>query len=119
MTRILVTGSRKYFDKEYVRQVLRDEVGRMSPETLTLVHGDAPGLDWTAAMVARELGWNVEAHPADWSRGPKAGPERNQRMADAGAAVCLAFPQKGSKGTWDCMKRAFEAGIPVVVVTRP
>ncbi len=37
---------------------------------------------------------------------------RNQRMVDAGADVCLAFPAPDSTGTWDCLRRAAKAGIP-------
>ena len=35
-------------------------------------------------------------------------------MVDLGADVCLAFPLGESRGTRDCMRRASEAGIPVI-----
>jgi hypothetical protein len=35
-------------------------------------------------------------------------------MASLGAKLCLAFPRKGgSRGTWDCIRKAADAGIPV------
>jgi len=36
-------------------------------------------------------------------------------MVDAGADIAYAFPIEGSKGTWDLVKRAQKAGIPVQV----
>lgn len=72
--------------------------------------------DWLAHQIAEELGWTDEPHPAEWHRlGPRAGPIRNQAMVDAGADVCLAFASPGSRGTWDCVRRAREAGIRVEV----
>ena len=48
---------------------------------------------------------------------PLAGHARNQDMVNDGARVLLAFPELGSRGTWDCVKRAKAAGIEVRVVT--
>jgi len=83
---------------------------------ITLVHGGAPGADYLAGEVASALGWQVEVHPAHWGLyGKAAGPLRNQRMVDLGADICVAFPIATSRGTYDCMKRARSAGIPVTV----
>jgi hypothetical protein len=82
---------------------------------ITIVHGDAPGLD----SIARE--WAIvsctaeEPHPADWEKhGKKAGYLRNFEMVQLGADVCLAFPLGESKGTRMCMDLARAAGIPVM-----
>ena len=113
--RILVTGSRRVADRGVVERAL-DELLEDTNVSTTLVHGDAAGMDATAARVAWELfGFKPEAHPADWSRGLGAGYERNQAMVDLGADVCLAFPCERSKGTWDCVRRAVLAGIPTRV----
>jgi len=57
-----------------------------------------------------------ERHPADWSQlGKAAGPRRNQEMVDAGADAVFAFPTPASRGTLDCMARAWVRGIPVYV----
>lgn len=29
--------------------------------------------------------------------------------------LCVAYPARGSRGTWDCVRQATEAGIPVLV----
>jgi len=42
---------------------------------------------------------------------PTAGLRRNQRMAEAGAAGCIAHPWIMSTGTWDMLRRARAVGI--------
>lgn len=88
-------------------------------ESVVLVHGDAPGVDKEAAAIWESHGLPTEPHPADWSRGGRAGPERNARMVALGADRCIAFPIHGSKGTIDCMLKAAAAGIPTEVFGRP
>ena len=119
--RVLVTGSREWRDGAAITLALRRagqdyerSVGFLvSGATPVLVHGDANGADTLAAHAARALGWIVEAYPADWKQhGKKAGPIRNALMVSLGADVCLAFPLPGSIGTWDCIRKAVDAGIP-------
>lgn len=113
--RILVTGARTWEHIALVREFL----AKYGPGRL--VHGRARGLDTIAASIASRLqGWSVEAHPADWGRyGNQAGPLRNQEMVDAGAALCGAFPDVTSIGTFDCVARAERAGIHIVWVPAP
>lgn len=115
--RLLVTGSRHFLNVSSVDDMLRSITYQyvLTERDVVLVHGDAQGLDRTAARIAERFKWVTEPHPADWSRGSRAGPERNQRMVDLGADLCLAFPMRGSRGTWDCVRRAFDAGIPVII----
>lgn len=116
--RILVTGSRRWTDREVITQALYDvwqEAG--FPRDVTVVHGACPygGADAIAAEVAKQhFGWVVDPHPADWKMLKKAaGPIRNQEMVDLGADVCLAFIMPDSRGTLDCAERAERAHIPV------
>lgn len=106
--RVIVCGGRDYQDKAQVWRFLR-----RFPDGTVIVHGACrTGVDWWAAQAAPDLNLKTEAHPADWRRhGAKAGPLRNQAMADAGADLCLAFT--GGKGTADMVRRAEAAGIPV------
>ncbi|WWT39736.1 hypothetical protein [Microcystis phage Mwe-JY05] len=128
--RILVTGSRDWTDPVPVRDALERAVTEFSTVGQpVLVHGAARGLDRLAEQLWRKLADDLRAlydgvdvladpepHPALWARyGRRAGPYRNQRMVDAGAVVCLAFPIGLSSGTRDCMARARLAGIPVRV----
>ncbi|MCT0225605.1 SLOG family protein [Synechococcus sp. CS-1328] len=74
-----------------------------------LLHGAAPGADQAIAAAADQLGWPVQAFPAQWQRhGRDAGPMRNRRMLEhacnqlsalpSGAALLVvAFP--GGRGT--------------------
>ena len=73
----------------------------------------------------RPVGW-LRA-PADWGRyGDAAGPIRNREMLDyllqaqtLGYRVgVLAYPAKRSHGTWDMVRQAESAGVPVIVRRR-
>lgn len=67
------------------------------------------------AAVARRMGWEVQAYPADWDRyGRSAGHRRNAQMVADGADLCLAFPLGESRGTRGCMRLASQAGIRVL-----
>lgn len=118
--RILVTGSRFLTNRQLVVEALQAAVFPTDPmEHITVAHGACPygGADVFAAEWARGAARVAdEPHPADFAGlGPKAGPLRNQEMVDLGADLCLAFPQEGSRGTWDCVRRAKAAGIPVEI----
>lgn len=88
--RVLVTGSRDWPDRDIIWSALA-AIATESPFA-TLVHGDCPtGADAIADHWWTTFGGHVERHPADWSRGRKAGPERNAEMVTLGADLCLAF----------------------------
>jgi hypothetical protein len=111
--RVLVTGSRNWTDRAAVAQALSSYCGLI--DDVIVVHGDARGADSWADAVARERGWIVERHPAEWDLyGKSAGHRRNAHMVSLGADVCLAFPLGESRGTRGCMKLAKIAGIPVI-----
>lgn len=116
--RILITGSRTYSDMRALEEAI-EGAPRRSDGIVTIVHGDCPtGADRLAKeFCTSHPGFREEAHPADWGRrGKAAGPKRNQEMVDLGADICLAFPSEGSRGTWDCVRRARKAGIEVKVI---
>lgn len=119
MKRILVTGSRDWTDEGGILIAIIEALhtlGHVRDEEVVIVHGAARGADTLAGIETVQCGFRVEAHPADWrAHGKAAGPIRNAEMVRLGAHVCLAFPQRGSVGTWDCVRRAEAAGIPVVV----
>lgn len=115
--RFLVTGSRHWDDVPAVETALGGYWFAMAHgrSNTVLVHGECTGLDTIAAQLWRR--WNLpdEQFDADWDNlGKAAGPIRNQMMVASGADVCLAFPMPSSRGTFDCMRRAACAGIPVV-----
>lgn len=131
--RILITGSRRWDAPDRIEQVLKGVRGQDAFTAAVLVHGNARGVDRHAAEAWERMGGTTFAMPARWSqcardcppnhlkRGgqgrqycPTAGHRRNQRMVDGGAALCLAFSRDDSAGTNDCVRRAQEAGIPVL-----
>lgn len=117
--RILITGSRNFKDRDLMFMVLHQFSEQHKEEEVTIVHGKCPtGADRLAGEVARELGYKVEEHPANWEQyGKSAGPIRNQAMVDLGADVCYGFPLGLSRGTRHCMERARKAGIKTYTAT--
>lgn len=120
--RVLITGSREFTDRSIVAAALSKVKNEHRGHPLVVVSGRARGADTVAANIARQYPGRLidEGHPASWrnpdgSTNRLAGFERNQRMVDAGADVCLAFLQTEEKnnGTRDCMRRAAKAGIEV------
>ena len=122
--RVLVTASRDHADVDLIESCLEDE--RRHAEFLGLrmvvVEGQCPygGGDKIAELWALKTdGVDHDPIPASWKAlGKIAGPYRNQLMVDLGADVCLGFPLEGSRGTYDCIRRAEDAGIPVKVYDR-
>lgn len=106
---ILVTGSRDWTNYEMVIDVLL----RFDPSSTTIIHGGAEGLDTIADKVARQLGFNVKAYPADWDR-LSAGIQRNSQMLNENPIdLVLGFRSKlNSKGTNDMLMKAGHADIP-------
>jgi hypothetical protein len=112
-TRILVTISRAWSEISELRRVL--ETVHAEHPTATLVHGDAPKGDRTAAGIWKSLGGEVEAWPAEWNRyGKRAGMLRNARMVESNPALVLSFIRDASAGATHCTDLAEGAGIPVV-----
>lgn len=125
----IYTGSRRHSNLSVVGRELRLDQRAASELTLRLfvAVGDCPsGVDaevrgWCRSNL-HEADWDV--YEADWERhGNPAGPIRNREMVQAThliGAKCVAFPLRGpwraSKGAWDCVTAAFEAGLPVDIV---
>lgn len=143
MTRILFSGGRLHNDPTLIGARLDQAAD--GHEQVTLVHGRCDprtvdgqrvpwdvalvepwrgpflGADWHAHWHAMARGWAIEAIQADWaSYGKAAGGIRNQVMVNRGADRLIAAPVPGqSKGTYDAMKRAKAAGIPVEDISQP
>lgn len=71
--------------------------------------------DWAQAVP----GIDLRRRPADWTRnGNEAGPIRNLAMIEEALQLAaadrihgLAFPEPGSRGTWNCVRHMKDAGI--------
>ena len=118
--RLLVTGSRDWFDYSKTLEELKYFQDMFGVELV--IHGDCRGADRLAGRAARELGLDVWAFPADWNRhGKAAGPIRNEEMLIfARPQFVLAFHDTldKSKGTKDMVVRARKAGLPVRLIKR-
>lgn len=111
--RLLVTGSRNWSNVAKLEAVL-DGWKAAWGSALVIVHGHCDrGADALADYWAWKAGVPVERFPADWTKGRKAGPLRNQEMVDSGPNWALAFVGGASVGTWDTIRRCQTADIPV------
>lgn len=122
--RVILTGSRYWSERSAVNWALGTVAAFVlaSPRathTLVVVHGlcrtgaDKMANDWADYNLGTAV--RPEGFKANWGiEGNQAGGIRNQRMVNAGANLCLGFPLPGSVGTFDCMRRAKEAGIVTV-----
>lgn len=107
---LVVCGGRDYADSRAIYRAL-DRI-RSEKGVAKIIHGGARGADSIAGQWAESNGAEVQVFEADWeTHGKRAGPVRNQAMADAGADGCVAFP--GGIGTADMVRRAEAAGLKV------
>lgn len=108
--RVLFCGSR---DWTHTKSVI-DQLEKLDPKRDTIVHGAGRGLDAMAGYWAKRLGFQVEAHPAEWDRyGKAAGPIRNLAMVESGIDLVVAFPKGESRGTRHTMALAAKKNIEV------
>ena len=107
--RLLVTGGRKFTDRDAIERALLDIDVR--PDVV--IHGASAGTDRIAGEVAKAHNLTVWEFPAQWRRyGNSAGPRRNYQMLVEGRPThVLAFP--GDRGTENMIMQASKAGIPV------
>lgn len=113
MFKILITGSRDWDDKEAIEKRITIHTKHMNPHDVLIIHGAARGADSLSGEVAKDYGYKLSVHPAEWEKYGKheAGGLRNQKMVNLKPDICLAFPLKDSIGTYDCIRRARKAGI--------
>jgi hypothetical protein len=116
MYTVLVTGDRNWTNRSVVFSALVSLQAYTTDGNVCIVHGAARGLDTIAGEVARELGYDVDPHEAEWDKyGRAAGPIRNQEMLEERPNLVLSFHDDlvHSKGTRDMVKKALKAQIHV------
>ncbi|MDR1130525.1 MAG: DUF2493 domain-containing protein [Prevotellaceae bacterium] len=114
--KLAIIGSRKFADYER----LRDEVLKNFPvETIeAVVSGGAKGADTLAVQFAREYNIPLIEFLPEWeSLGRTAGYERNTLIINEADCV-IAFPMKGSCGTWDSVRKAWALDKQVIIVEK-
>ncbi len=116
MMRIVIAGSRSYYNFEEAESFIRECLQNMSVQPpLILLSGGASGADQLGERFAVENGFSVEHHFAQWQRfGKSAGPKRNQEMAELCDAV-ICFWDGKSKGTASLILCAKKLKKPVFI----
>lgn len=122
MTVLAVSGGRGWTDREIVWLDLWT-MRHMEDGPERLAVGDATrGLDPMAAELAEPAGfellppWEADWHPNGGPLDRTAGHKRNKRMLiESGARALLAYPDDGSRGTWNCVAEAMRLSLAVVV----
>jgi hypothetical protein len=135
--RLLVFGNRDWTCRDTIAAWLapfHTQWQKRGGEAPLLIHGACGkrdssgrayrGADELAHDVAFDLGWRIQACPADWSLGDKAGPVRNADMAarwlPTRALGFGALERRGDDtGTFDMFKVLNRMGVLVTVVPRP
>jgi predicted Rossmann fold nucleotide-binding protein DprA/Smf involved in DNA uptake len=94
--KIAVVGSRIINDREFVFSILDKHI----KNTDTIISGEARGIDTLAKEYAKLNNISYVGFP------PHNGnfKYRNQQIANE-CDICLAFPHKSSRGTWDTINR--------------
>ncbi len=120
--RVIASGWRDWpaSHRDWIWLHLNETVAIPNGRRLVLAHGQCPygGADLFAEQWAGHYGFEAERNPADFDRlGKAAGPQRNTRMIAKGGDLCVAFPGPGSRGTWDCVRKAADAGVNVEILS--
>ena len=114
--RILFCGDRNWTNES----LIKEELLKFDTTRDIIIHGCARGADRIAGYTAKELGFKVEAFPAQWDLyGRAAGAIRNRQMLNTKPDFVIAFHNNilESKGTANCVKTAKHRGISVKLVT--
>lgn len=114
--KLIIAGGRDFCDYPLLKtasDLFLSELKITIP--IVIVSGMAKGADMLGERYAAEYGLEVAEFPADWSIGRKAGPIRNQQMADF-ADACICFWNGQSRGTQNMIGLAKAKGIPVKII---
>jgi hypothetical protein len=104
----IIAGSRTLTDIAHVQRAISDS----GFEITEVVSGKARGADTLGEMMARRLRLPVKEFPADWSKGPSAGPIRNRQMSDYAEALILVWDGE-SKGSANMLQEAKKRGLRI------
>ena len=98
--RVIIAGSRTFQDYELLKKECDDFLkSKCQTHEIVIVSGAAQGADRLGEQYARERGYAIDSHPADWKKyGKAAGPFRNAEMVNSADAL-IAFWDGKSRGT--------------------
>ena len=98
--RIVIAGCRDYNNYEEAKEFIDYCLINLANENeIIILSGCANGADAIGERYAKENGFKVEKHPANWKiYGRGAGPKRNKQMAEI-CDMVICFWDEKSKGT--------------------
>lgn len=111
--KVIIAGGRDFNDYELLRQMC-DHYLSETNKRITIISGAARGADTLGEQYAKERGFKIDSHPADWSLGKRAGYVRNEEMAKVAHAL-IAFHDGISKGTASMINLANQYDLIVAV----
>lgn len=104
--RIIVAGGRDYHDYPFVSKCLGFLLSKLNPKDVEIVEGGARGADALGKKFAEDNGYEFKTFKAYWDKfGKKAGPLRNEQMANYGTHLVLFWDGK-SRGSNDMKTQA-------------
>lgn len=115
---VMVCGSRTIIDKEWIfSQIEQFWYWNLACYSdMTLIEGEARGVDKISKEYAENNEWGVKSFPADWNKfGKSAGYIRNEEMVKA-CDCCLILWDGKSKGTAHDIKLCEKHNKPYQVV---
>ncbi|WP_332606822.1 DUF2493 domain-containing protein [Bacillus spizizenii] len=116
MIKVIVAGGRDFSDYELLRRKLNSALRNRQNEKIIIVSGKARGADSLGERYAREKGYEISEHPADWDKfGKAAGYIRNKEMAEEADAL-MAFWDGKSRGTKHMIDLAKKNGLRISIV---
>lgn len=116
MCRVIIAGCRDFNDYGLLQQTCDHLLQNQQKDNVIIVSGHATGADALGERYAKEKGYKIEKHPADWKKyGKAAGPIRNAIMAEVSSAL-IAFWDGKSRGTKNMIDLANDRNLQVAVV---
>ena len=115
--RVIIAGGRDFNDYELLKRKCDDLLyQRKITNRIVVVSGAAQGADRLGERYARERGYAIDSHPADWNtHGKSAGFIRNSEMANSANAL-IAFWDGKSHGTKQMIDTAKSRGLDVRII---
>lgn len=112
MFRVIIAGGRDFNDYPLLKETMDKLLVNITDE-ITVLCGQAKGADTLGEQYAKENGYTVSYHPADWEQyGKRAGYLRNEQMAQNADAL-VAFWNGKSRGTKHMIGLAMHYGLKV------
>lgn len=118
--KVIVAGGSDFENYSYLKESL-DKILADIKEPIVIVSGGASGVDIFGERYARDNGYEVERHLAQWELfGRDAGNRRNAEMGisvkNNGKGMLVAFCDMKSKGTSNMIDLAERYNIPYKIV---